>query len=480
MSDQERGPRTSLAGLRVVVVDDEPDVLLGLERLVRTLGCDVATARSGEEALAALEAKPADVVLTDVRMPGMSGADLLKAILARWPRTATILLTGFGTIELAVSCLRAGAAHFLSKPFDNAEILTTIERLGRQILAERQARPESSGVEFVATDPKMRAVVDLIEQVAPSPLPVLIEGASGTGKELVARLIHARSHVRERPFLAINTAALPDSLLESELFGHRRGAFTGADRPHEGIFQQAAGGTVFLDEIASMSLAFQAKLLRVLQEKVVRPLGTAKDEPVDFRLVAAANRDLAQLVAQGNFREDLYYRLRVVSIALPPLRERVADIPALAAHFLRKASRACFGEGQPLPQLTPAALDALCSAPWPGNIRQLENTIQRAVVVCQGTRIMPHHLALGETAPGETPPRPEIVEARSYEDEKKATLERFQRQFIARALERTHGNVSRASESCGLTRAAFQKIMRSLAIDRAEFESSPGENATSD
>jgi DNA-binding NtrC family response regulator len=460
-----------LRRVRVLAVDDEPDVLLGLERLISTLGVEVATARSAPEALAALAARPTDILVTDVRMPGMTGVELLREALRRWPRIATVVLTGYGTIELAVQCLQLGAAHFLAKPFENAEILSVVERLARAAAAHHAAAAgaasEAGRDLVVAVDAKMREVLALVDQVAPSPLPVLIEGPSGTGKELIARRIHARSGVRGKPFLAINTAALPDTLLESELFGHRRGAFTGADRDRAGIFKEAAGGTVFLDEVASMSMPFQAKLLRVLQEKVVRPLGAAQDEPVDFRLIAATNRDLGLMAARGAFREDLLYRLRVISIRLPPLRERVADIPELAALFLARAAASCLPPGAPVPQLSPAALDELCRYPFPGNVRQLENTIQRAVVVCRGPRILPHHLGLQE--PGLEGGAAAAAGGESYEEKKKAAIERFQREFVARALERTGGNVSRAAESCGLTRAAFQKIMRGLEIDRTSY-----------
>ncbi|MHC4828812.1 MAG: sigma-54-dependent transcriptional regulator [Planctomycetota bacterium] len=461
-----RTAKTDLADLRVLVVDDEPDMRLGLRRLIGSLGCDVQVAEDGEAALRALAEQPVDVVLSDVRMPRVTGPELLKQVLARWPQTAVVILTGYATVELAVSCVKAGAAHFLAKPFDNKEVLTLVERLGRHALSARFGAAERrSGSDFIAVAPIMQDVLAMVDRVGPSPLPVLIEGASGTGKELVAQLVHARSAVSQKPFLAVNTAALPDTLLESELFGHKRGAYTGATDDHLGIFERAAGGTVFLDEVASMSLSFQAKLLRVLESKIIRPLGGSEDVPVAFRLIAASNQDLGQLVVRGKFREDLYYRLRVVSIRLPELRQRVADIPPLAAHFLRKAARVCLGDATAAPLLSAAALDELCACRWPGNVRQLENTIQRAVVVCRGPRILPHHLGLSRAGW-----EPGSEEARSYDSEKKAAIERFQREFIHRALESSEGNVSRAAQCCGLTRAAFQKIMRSLSIDRADFQ----------
>jgi len=458
----------TVPGLRVVVVDDEADIRLGLDRLVSALGASVSQAANGNEALAALEKEEADLVLTDLNMPGLSGEALLASVKRRWPRAVVVVLTGYGTIPVAVACLQAGAAHFLTKPFDNDEIQDLVSRLGRQILAarrDREARDGAGGPLLVAEDPRMRRVLELVDRVAPSPVPVLIEGESGTGKELVARAIHARSAVSDRPFLAVNAAALPDTLLESELFGHKRGAFTGAERDRAGLFAEARGGTVFLDEIASMSLAFQAKLLRVLQEKVVRPLGSSADVPVDFRLVSATNRDLEEAIRIGTFRDDLYYRLRVVTVHVPALRERPEDIGPLARHFLARAVATCVGPEAPVPELSSEAIDALRAHAWPGNVRELENAVQRAVVVCRGRRILPHHLGLGEAA-WEADAG---AHADDYEARKRQVLERFQREFLQRALERSGGNVSRAAEACGLTRAALQRLLQKLGIDRTDF-----------
>ena len=295
-----------LEGLRILLVDDEADIRLGLRLLVEPLGAEVETAATGREALLVMERRAVDIVLTDVQMPEMSGTELLAETRARHPRTVVVILTGFGTIQTAVWCMKHGASHFLTKPFDNDEIVHLVSRLGRQILASREPPAPPDGCPIVGEHPRMRGVLDLVGRVARAPVPVLIEGETGTGKELVARELHRRSTVAERPFLAVNAAALPDSLLESELFGHERGAFTGADTARRGLFEEARGGTVFLDEIASMSLGFQGKLLRVLEDKVVRPLGSARDVPVDFRLVAATNRDLETLIDAGAFRRDVH------------------------------------------------------------------------------------------------------------------------------------------------------------------------------
>ena len=460
--------RALLEQVRILVVDDEEDVRRGLERLARSTGATVHGVPSGEAALEWLSTSPADLVLTDVRMPGISGVDLLRRVKARWPGVEVILLTGFGTIETAVACLQAGAAHFLTKPFDNAQLVQAIERVGLKAVAARRAQ-EAGGAgrrTLVAADPRMAEVIRQVERIAPLRVPVLIEGKSGTGKELVARALHERGKFPERPFLAVNCAALPDTLLESELFGHKKGAFTGAHRDHVGLFGQARGGTVFLDEIPSMSLAFQGKLLRVLEDRRVRPLGATADEPVDFRLVAAANRDLSERIARGEFREDLYYRLRVMTIRIPDLKERPADVPALAEHFAQRAARDLLGPEAPVPEISPEAHQELLSHDWPGNVRELENAIQHAVVAAEGGRILPHHLQLGPV-PWTLAPD----DGGSYDEGKQRAVERFQRRFVLAALERSGGNVTRAAEACGLTRAALQRILKDLKIDRSAFRS---------
>jgi transcriptional regulator with PAS, ATPase and Fis domain len=333
------------------------------------------------------------------------------------------------------------------------------------VLAGRRGARATDAGSLVAEDPRMRRVLDLVRRVAPTPVAVLIEGETGAGKEVVARALHELSAAARRPFLAVNAAALPDTLLESELFGHGRGAFTGADSEHAGIFEQARGGTVFLDEVASMSLAFQGKLLRVLQDKLVRPLGGVRDVPVDFRLVTATNRDLGALIKSGAFREDLFYRLRVVTIHVPTLRERPGDVVPLALTFLARATAVCLGAAARVPELTKDAIDALVAHRWPGNVRELENAMQHAVVVCAGDRILPHHLGLGVGAWDAG----SAAGADDYEDGKRRAVERFQREFVQRALETAKGNVTQAAQSCGLTRAAFQRILKQLGIERAAF-----------
>lgn len=459
-----------LLGLRVLVVDDEEDIRLGLRKLVSRLGAEVEAAADGAEALELVKDRGADIILTDLMMPRMSGQELLVAVKELAPETLVVILTGFGTIQAAVAGLQAGAAHFMIKPFENDEVLRLVSRLGRQVLAKKASAGSQpgQGPGLVAEDPAMRRVLELVGRVARSPVPVLIEGESGTGKEVIARTIHERSAVAKKPFQAVNAAALPDTLLESELFGHTRGSFTGAERDRKGIFREVNGGTVFLDEVASMSPSFQGKLLRVLQEKRVRPLGSSRDEPVDFRLVAATNRDLEAMFKDGEFREDLFYRLGVVRVHLPRLRDRPGDILPLAMRFLGLAAETCLEPGSGRPEFSEAAIDALHRHPWPGNVRELENALHRAVIVCKSDRIQPHHLGLSdntwggdvEEEGGELP----------YAEGKQQAIERFQREFVQRALEAVGGNVSHAAERCGLTRAAFQRIMRQHGIERERYQ----------
>jgi len=462
MSNEKLRSDFNLESVRLLIVDDQADVCRGLKRLLSPLGCVIETADSGEKAMKYMTRSPFDVVITDIKMEGMSGVEVFRTIKDHWPGSEVILITGYGTIEMAVSCLRNGAAHFITKPFDNDEIYTFVERLCYRILTRRKNTHSSEdvSVRVIAESPPMQETMEQVYQVASSKIPVLIEGESGTGKEVIAREIHRESSVSDRPFLAINCAALPDSLLESELFGYKKGAFTGAHEDSEGLFQQVNGGTIFLDEVASMSLSFQGKLLRVLEEKVVRPLGSAEDVPVKFRLIAATNQDLHKMVGNGEFREDLLYRLQVFVIRLPTLNDRIDGIPALAEHLLHRVADEVMGETEELPELSPAAINTLCSHDWQGNVRELENCLKRALVVCQGARILPSHFQfVGEEAEGEEG-------FQTYEEGKEEAITAFQQQYITRALQRTNGNVTRAAELCGITRAAFQRIMKKLEIDR--------------
>src|SRR5512135_375411 len=362
---------------RILVADDDPSFRALLRDILEGEGHAVVEARDGEEALRFARREPFALVLTDRRMPARDGIALLKALRDELPAPPpVVVLTGFGTIPEAVEAVRLGAADYLTKPLESPRALLAV--------VDRLLAPEAPAEEIVTSDARLLEALALVDRVAPTDVPVLVTGASGTGKELVARRIHARSARAAGPFVAVNAAALPESLAESELFGHERGAFTGADRARAGRFEEAHGGTLFLDEIGELAPALQAKLLRVLEDRRVRRLGSEKDVTVDVRLVAATNRDLAREAETGVFRRDLYFRLAVVPIALPPLRERPGDVPLLARHFV---SRLAARHRLPEPELTPEALDVLGAQGWPGNVRELRNALERAVVVRGGLAI---------------------------------------------------------------------------------------------
>ena len=475
LRDSSRSGENRSARLRVLVVDDEADVRLGLRLLIASLQAEVREAADGALALQALAQWTPHVVITDLSMGDVSGMELLRHVREHRPEVKVLMITGYATIALAVEAMRLGAAHFITKPFGNAEILAEIERLGREALMAEEVRRMNATAgkgrtPIVAESRRMVEILDLVRRVGPTAMPVLIRGESGTGKELIARTLHEHSRDPALPFLPVNSAALPDTLLEAELFGHLKGAFTGADAHREGIFAKARGGTVFLDEIALMSPAFQGKLLRVLQDHMVIPLGSSTPKPAAFRLVAATNRSLRELVAAGAFREDLYYRLKVVTIDLPPLRERPDDVVPLAMHFLAVHAGDAGFAPERRPVLTTGAIEALQSHSWPGNVRELENSIQRALVLCQGEAIEAGHLRLDEVSHAWPVEAPADL---SYRAGKQKALEVHRRRAVERALRATHGNVTQAAEMCSLSRAAFQRIMRSLGVERQQFIANP-------
>jgi DNA-binding NtrC family response regulator len=441
----------------ILVVDDNHDLARGVALILRELSPRVAVAHSAASALAALAERPADLVFSDVRMPGVDGLDLVGLIRSRAPRTRVVLFTGYGTIEDAVKAMKRGAFDYLTKPFEDDELLAVARRalaeleeedgLGR--LAAEAAGPGFHGI--VARDPRMLAVLAQLRRVAPAAATVLVQGESGTGKERVARALHAESPRARGPFVAFNAAAVPESIAEAELFGCRRGAFTGADRDRKGLFCEAHGGTLFIDEVSSMPLALQGKLLRVVEERVVQPLGGGPPVPVDVRIVAAANEDLARLVRDGAMRRDLYYRLSVVRVALPPLRERREDIPLLAQRFLERHGR----------RLTPGALALLVAHDWPGNVRELMNVIERAALLGTDEALGPADIVLesplAEAADGD-PTR------LGYDEAKRRVLEGFQRRYVERLLADTGGNVSAAARKAGITRVALHRLVRRLGV----------------
>ncbi len=449
----------------LLVVDDEKHQRESLQALLSDEGYTVTVASDGREALQKAAAARPEVVLTDLKMPGLSGIDVVKALQEGPLPPKVILVTAHGSVERAREAHRLGAFDYMSKPVVTDELLFRVERAVEAFrLAEKALRLErrlkSDGLEaIVGESAAMREVFRLVEKIAPTSSTVLIRGESGTGKELVARAIHARSTRASKTFLAINCAAIPESLLESELFGHERGSFTGAEARKIGLFEAAAGSTLFLDEIGDLSLPLQGKILRALQEKEVKRVGGTETIPVDVRVVAATNRDLEAMMTAGQFREDLFYRLNVIPIALPPLRERSADIPALVARFLEKANAS---HATAVSGVTPEALELLVRSPWPGNVRQLESVVERAVLLSEGTAIRPEDLPVEirlQTAPAARPYGfdipPEGID-----------IEEVERQLIVQAMEKSGWVIARAARLLGLTYRTLQYRLEKFGIHR--------------
>jgi DNA-binding NtrC family response regulator len=456
---------------RVLVVDDEPRLRRSLARILISRGFNVDTASDGLAGLAHLQSYDVDVALVDMMMPNMGGLDLLRRAKEKLLGTEIIMMTAFADVESAVNAVKLGAYHFLTKPFpSNDAVALTVgkaaehKRLRERArhLEERLEAKEQFG-EIIGTSPKMMAVYRLIEGVATATSTVLILGESGTGKELVARAIHQRSARASRPFVAVNCAAIPKELVESELFGHVRGAFTGAQSARAGLFETAHAGTIFLDEVGDLPLPAQVKLLRTLQEGEVKRVGSDETRTVDVRVLAATNLDLAQKIAAGGFRKDLYYRLKVIEIQLPTLRERVDDVELLAYHFLQKYARRV---GREVKRLSPDAMQLLRAYAWPGNVRELEHAIEHAVVLAQGDAVQPQDLPIQRARLTEAPPSDAPARAPSseldlpYPEAKRRALDRFDRLYVRELLKRSGGNLSEAARQAGLDRSNFRRIVR--------------------
>ncbi|HLB15048.1 MAG TPA: sigma 54-interacting transcriptional regulator [Burkholderiales bacterium] len=444
----------------VLVVDDDPDLLKLLAMRLGAAGYGVQTAESGERALAAIAVSRPDVVVTDLKMGGMDGLALFDAVQRTAPTLPVIILTAHGTIPDAVDATKRGVFGFLPKPFEGKELLAQVEQALKLSSAGSGAADGGDWrADFITASPRMEDLLRRARLVAQSDASVLIVGASGTGKELLARAIHGASKRAEAPFVAVNCAAIPEALLESELFGHRKGAFTGAIYDHKGLFQSAEGGTVFLDEIGDMPVALQSKLLRALQEREVRPIGTSQAVPIDVRIISATHRNLEERVASGEFREDLYYRLNVVSFPIPPLAERPEDILPLARHFLT-ATAARYGKD--VRALAPDALELLVGAPWPGNVRQLANVVEQAVALATSP-IVPAALvasALKAEPAGLTP----------LDEAKRA----FERDYLIRILRITKGNVSHAARLAQRNRTEFYKLLDRHQLQPSMFKAERG------
>jgi DNA-binding NtrC family response regulator len=448
-------PASMPSTARILIVDDEANARMALAELLRDEGYAVETAADGFKALPKLEEQEPHLILTDLKMPGMDGMELMRKARERDPECVVVLMTAFGAVDAAVAAMRDGAADFLTKPINVDQLVLVIRReLERQRLrAEagqlRQRLADRHRLSsMVGNSPAMREVYSTVEQVAPSRATVLITGESGTGKELVATAIHQLSPRARGPFVKLHCAALAETLLESELFGHEKGSFTGALARREGRLEQASGGTLFLDEIGEIPASTQVKLLRFLQEHELERVGGNTTVRVDVRVVAATNRDLKKMVREGKFREDLYYRLHVVSIEMPPLRARPSDIAMLASHFLDKYARE---NGKKLSGFSDAALERMVRYEWPGNVRELENAVERAVVVSRGEQIRSEDLSSSiapRTAPEGSPAIPG------------ATMAEIERYAIVKTLELTGGATTRAAEILGISPRTIQYRMQ--------------------
>ena len=457
--------------IRLMIVDDDVALLRALQTLFERSGDQVIVVQDPTEAIGVAEEESPDVVLCDIRMPRLSGLDLLKELKLRKPDSEIIMMTAFGSVKSAVEAVRHGAYDFLTKPFDDVSVveLAVQQAAERKRLRERNRALEAQlevrdGFEgLVGGAPQMAGVYRMIETVAHSDATVLIEGESGTGKELVARALHLRSGRKDHAFIAVNCSALPEGLIESELFGHVKGAFTGAVGAKKGLFEAADHGTLFLDEVGDLPPSAQVQLLRVLQEGEVRRVGSNDTTKIDVRVVAATNIDLAAAKASGRFREDLFYRLNVIAIRLPALRERSEDIPALAHHFvIRSAARA----HRAPPSLDDEVLAVLRRYRWPGNVRELENAMERAVLLTRGDRVSVAELPPQISgAPDRLAPEAQVLSDLPYAQAKQSALHVFEKRYLGALMRKTGGNLSEAARQAGMDRSNFRRLLRANGID---------------
>ena len=440
---------------RILLVDDDASLLKLLSIRLEAEGYEVQTAKSAEQALQVLRNEPMQLVLTDLRMEGASGLDLFEQVRHFYPGLPVIIMSAQGTIPEAVTATQMGVFEFLTKPVDKNQLLATIRAALQQSGATQAEIFEGWREHIVTRSPTMEHILNQVKQVAGSDVSILITGASGSGKELLARAVHEASERRQGPMVAVNCGALPEQLLESELFGHVKGAFTGAVSEHTGLFRAANGGTLFLDEIGDMPLPLQVKLLRALQERRIRPIGSTATEAIDVRLISATNRDLEQDMREGLFREDLFYRLNVVNFHLPSLKERVEDIPVLANHFLRNTSAYQMGN---VTSFAPAAMEVMISAPWPGNVRQLENVVQRTAALST-TPVIPEAL-VREALTVEDHYLPSLSQAR----------EQFEHDYLVKVLRLTNGSVAEAALLAQRNRTDFYKLLKRHNIHPERFK----------
>ena len=452
--------------MRILIVDDEEVLRDVLDAVLRREGFDIVAASSGEEALNVLDSEEVDLVILDVMLPGISGIDTLRAIRIANPNLPVIVITAYSSIDGAIDAMKQGAFHYIPKPFKNEEVVLTVNKaLEQRRLSRENERLKSELSEkyaysnIIGKSEIMRKVFDLIRLAAPSRSNILVQGESGTGKELVAKAIHHASPRARNAFVTVNSGSLPPELLESSLFGHIKGAFTGAIATKRGLFEVADNGSIFLDEIGNINLETQAKLLRVIQEKEFMRLGSVETVKVDVRIIAATNADLHKLMAEQKFREDLYYRLNVITIQLPPLRRRREDIPLLIQHFLHKYSEE---NRRKVREVTPDAMRILMDHNWPGNVRELENTIERAVVLCTGDRITPELLPDYLRYPTRTDQPATVVPAEGIS--LKDAVSNYERTMILQSLELANGVQKRAAELLQVKPSTLNEMMKRLGI----------------
>jgi len=456
---------------KILIVDDELVICKSCERIFRRAGYSAAYANSGRQALQMLETETYDVVFTDLRMVDVGGLEVVETIRQKYPCTVVVVITGYANVASAVETMRTGAFDYLPKPFTANELMVVLERALEKRRLNRIATDEYEDVAdaafegIVGRGPRMQEVFKLVRKVAPTDSTVLIIGESGTGKDLTAKAVHSQSKRKKEQFIAIDISTLSSTLLESELFGHVKGAFTGATADKLGFFEAADNGTIFLDEIGNLPLETQARLLRVLQEKEFLPVGSTAVRKVDVRLVFATNQNLKQLVSTGKFREDLYYRLNVFPIKLPSLRERIEDIPELAMHFLRKY---CASSNRAIPAVSPEAMDSLARYHWPGNVRELEHVIERLVILVEGETIDPIHISAALYR-SDSPIR--SILPKTSDDLKQlkkqireSSVQEIEKLFVEEALMRNDWNVSRAARDVNMQRSNLQALMKKYGI----------------
>lgn len=460
---------------KILAVDDEKDMTRLLQRTLELeINCRVSMAFSAKMAMSILEQEAFDLVVCDIRMPGMDGFELLEHIKSNYPDLTVVILTAFGNIESAVKAIKKGAYDYIPKPFERDEIIFKIQKaLERSLLLKENKRllkeKETGPFQLIGKSEPMQKVFDKINLVASSDVTVLITGESGTGKDLTARSIHALSPRKDKAFIPVNCPTIPEHILESELFGYKKGAFTNATRDKEGLFQEADKGTIFLDEIGDIGPSIQTKLLRVLQEKEIKPLGDTKVIKVDIRIIASTNRNLQQKIATKEFREDFFYRLNVLPIELPSLRDRVTDIPMIAEHLVAKH---CKKMKKELKMISREVMDLLMKQPWPGNVRELENILVQGILYSKEDTILPADIPLKNTSLEKknfTEIDSDNIVVLPYKEAKEKILHEFNRDYIGAKLSISNGNITHAARQCNMDRQALQQIMKRYGIDPDSF-----------